>query len=144
MVAGPDRESVMNIGEVAQRTGLERSAIRFYEQQGVVPEPSRSHSGYRVYEAEDLDLIRFVKRARSLGMTLDDIRSIVDLKNNDVAPCAVVREIVSANARSVEQRIVELQELHRELLRLDAIAAQTSDDWPDGSCVCHIVETETV
>jgi DNA-binding transcriptional MerR regulator len=132
----------MNIGEVAKRTGLERSAIRFYEQEGVVPEPSRSESGYRTYADADIDLIRFVKRARSLGISLDDIRSIVALRNDDQAPCAVVRDIISAQAQSIEQRIVELQALHKELLRLDELAADTTDEWPSGSCVCHIVEAE--
>jgi DNA-binding transcriptional MerR regulator len=134
----------MNIGEVAQKTGLERSAIRFYEQQGVVPEPSRSDSGYRTYTDSDLDLIRFVKRGRSLGMSLDDIRSIVDLRNNNEAPCATVREIISNNAESIAQRIGELQDLHHELIRLKELADDTADDWPNGSCVCHIVETAPI
>lgn len=130
----------MHIGKVAEQTGVEASAIRFYEQQGVVPEPARTASGYRSYRDEDVDLIHFVKRARSLGIPLDDIRQIVALRNEGQAPCTVVRRVISREAKSIKTRIAELQDLHQELLQLEKLADRVTDDWPDGACVCHIVE----
>jgi DNA-binding transcriptional MerR regulator len=133
----------MRIGEVALEAGLEASAIRFYEQRGVLPEPERTKSGYRSYHENDVDLIRFVKRARSLGIPLDDVRQIVDMRTNGEAPCQVVRQVMARETAAIETRIAGLQDLREELLRLQALADEVGDDWPDGACVCHIVESTT-
>ena len=131
----------MRIGEAAREAGVESSAIRFYEGSGVLPEPERTDSGYRVYRDDQVDLIRFVKRARSLGIPLDDVRQIVDLRTRGQAPCDVVRTVIRREAADIETRITELQGLRQELLRLQALAEEVTDDWPAGSCVCHIVES---
>ncbi|MCH8130618.1 MAG: MerR family transcriptional regulator [Acidobacteria bacterium] len=131
----------MRIGEAAAKAGVEASAIRFYEGSGVLPEPERTDSGYRVYHDDQVDLIRFVKRARSLGIPLDDVRQIVDLRTQGHAPCDVVRTVIAREATDIETRITELQGLRQELLRLQALADEVTDDWPAGSCVCHIVES---
>lgn len=132
----------MWIGEAADRAGVEASAIRFYEQSGVLPEPDRTNSGYRDYTDEEVDLIRFVRRARSLEIPLEDIRQIVDLRTHGEAPCQVVRQVMARESRAIETRIRELEELRAELLRLQEMAGEFSDNWPDGPCVCHLVEAE--
>jgi DNA-binding transcriptional MerR regulator len=131
----------MRIGEAAAITGLEASAIRFYEQQGVLPTPRRTRSGYRSYDDADVELLGFVKRARSLEIPLDDIRQIVELRNGGQAPCAVVRTVIAREAATIETRIAALEDLRRELFRLQELAEEVVDDWPDGACVCHIVES---
>ncbi len=131
----------MRIGEAAREAGVESSAIRFYEGSGVLPEPERTDSGYRVYHDDQVDLIRFVKRARSLGIPLDDVRQIVGLRTQGQAPCEVVRTVIRREAADIEIRIAELQGLRQELLRLQVMAEEVTDDWPAGSCVCHIVES---
>ena len=131
----------MRIGQAAEQAVLEPSAIRFYESAGVLPAPARSDAGYRVYHDDQVDLIRFVKRARSLGIPLDDVRQIVDLRTQGQAPCEVVRTVIRREAADIETRIAELQGLRQELLRLQVLAAEVTDDWPAGSCVCHIVES---
>ena len=130
----------MRIGEAAAIAGLEASAIRFYEQQRVLPEPSRTESGYRAYGESEVELIRFVRRVRSLGVPLDDVREIVELRTRGQAPCEVVRKVMAREAVAIEARIAELQAMRHELIRLQALAEQEADDWPGGSCVCHIVE----
>jgi len=131
----------MRIGEAAAVVGIGTSAIRFYEQQGVLPSTRRTQSGYRAYDDADVDLIRFVKRARSLEIPLDDIRQIVELRTGGQAPCVVVRRVIDREAKAIDIRIAELEHLRRELLRLQELAEGTADDWPDGACVCHIVES---
>ena len=131
----------MRIGEAAARAGVEASAIRFYEGNGVLPAPERSESGYRLYGEDQVDLIRFVKRARSLEIPLDDIRQIVELRTGGQAPCAVVRTVIARQAAAIDARIAELEDLRREMTRLQQLAEQVADDWPDGACVCHIVES---
>ncbi len=132
----------MRIGEAAEEAGLEATAIRFYEKQGVLPGPERTDSGYRDYSDEDVDLLRFVRRARSLEIPLDDVRQIVELRSRGQAPCEVVRRVMAREAKAIESRIAELQVLQDELTRLRDLADRVADDWPGGDCVCHIVEAE--
>ncbi len=121
--------------------GLDASTIRFYESAGLLPPPARTPAGYRDYGGEDLDLMRFVKRARSLEIPLEDIRQIVDLRNRGQAPCRVVRAVIDREAVMIGARIEELKQLRTELRRLQELAAEMADDWPSGACVCHLVES---
>ena len=131
----------MRIGETARRVGIEATAIRFYEQEGVLPAPHRTQAGYRVYTDQDVDLIRFVKQAWALGIPVDDVRQIVALRSRGDAPCQVVRSVIAREAAAIEHRISDLQDVQHELLRLQERAEDMSDDWPDGACVCHILES---
>ena len=131
----------MRIGEAAALAGVEASAIRFYEQEGVLPEPERTVSGYRSYGQDQVDLIRFVKRARRLEIPLDDVRQIVELRTGGQAPCQVVRAVMAREAAAIEARIAELEDLRRELLHLQTLAEEVADEWPGGACVCHILES---
>jgi DNA-binding transcriptional MerR regulator len=129
----------MRIGEVAHMTGLETSAIRYYESNGIVPEPQRTAVGYRDYRDDDVKLLQFVRRLRSLELPLDDVREIVSLRTDGQAPCAQVREAITREAVAIDRRIDDLVRLRDEIAELQAAADQISDDWPV-SCVCHILE----
>lgn len=131
----------MRIGEAARRVGLEASAIRFYESTGLLPAPRRTPAGYRDYEPRDLDLMRFVKQARGLGIPVDDVRQIVALRDRGEAPCNFVRRVLDREARLIDGRIAELRALRAELHVLRERAAEVTDDWESGSCVCHVIET---
>ncbi len=131
----------MRIGEAAAEVGLDASTIRFYESAGLLPEPARTPAGYRDYGGENLDLMRFVKRARGLEIPLADIRQIVELRNRGQAPCRVVRDVIDREAVMIDARIEELKQLRAELRRLQKLAAEVADDWPSGACVCHVVES---
>jgi DNA-binding transcriptional MerR regulator len=133
---------MMRIGEVARLSGLEASAIRFYETHGVVPVPERTGAGYRDYSVDEVELLRFVRRLRSLELPLDDIREIVGLRTDGLAPCATVRGALAREAAAIDQRIEDLGRLRDELSRLQAAADQITDDWPT-TCVCHVLEPAT-
>ena len=105
----------MHIGEAARRSGLAASAIRFYEDAGVLPEPERTTNGYRDYSSQDLELLRFVNRLRSLEFPLDDVRQVVDLWISGKAPCSVVRDSIQRETVAIGQRISELRRLQEEL-----------------------------
>lgn len=132
----------MKIGEAAQQSALEPSAIRFYEQAGVLPVPARTPSGYREYTQEDVDLLGFVRRLRGLQLPLDDIRQIVSLRTAGEAPCRPVRDAIDREAAAIDARIEDLRHTRAELERLRSAASRLDDDWPT-SCVCHVIETTT-
>lgn len=128
----------MKIGEAARRSDLTASAIRFYEDSGLLPAPVRSSSGYRDYDESDVELLRFVRRLRSLELPLDDIQGIVNLRSRGEAPCQPVREAIDREAAAIEARIEDLSRLRDELEHLQNESAGVIDDWPN-SCVCHVV-----
>ena len=129
----------LRIGEAAERSGLAPSAIRYYEEAGVLPSPERTHSGYRGYDEDGVDLLRFVARLRALEFPLADVREIVALRRDGKAPCGRVRETISREAAAIKQRIVDLQRLEKELQALQLEAEGLPDNWPT-ACVCNVID----
>ncbi|MFV1969724.1 MAG: heavy metal-responsive transcriptional regulator [Acidimicrobiia bacterium] len=130
----------MRIGEAATAVGVDTSAIRYYESVGVLPEPERTASGYRSYSPEDVERLRFVTLARSLGVGLDDIRQILGLRDQGEAPCSYVRGVLERQVDVIEERIEQLQALSEELGRLQEAARTLPDIGSDDPCVCHILQ----
>jgi len=90
------------IGELAQRSGVSRRALRLYEARGILPPPRRTPSGYRVYGREVLDILTFVTEGRRLGLTLTDIRHIVALRRAGSPPCVHVRRLLEDKVKALE------------------------------------------
>lgn len=130
---------LMKIGEAARRSGLEPSAIRFYESVGVLPEPLRTDAGYRDYSSDDVELLSFVRRLRSLELPLDDVGEIVGLRTRGEAPCQAVRKAIEREVTAIEARMEDLRRISEDLARLQKSAAELVDEWPR-SCVCHVIE----
>jgi MerR family transcriptional regulator, copper efflux regulator len=130
----------MRIGEAATTVGVDTSTIRYYESVGVLPEPERTTSGYRSYASEDVERLRFVTLARSLGVGLDDIRQILGLRDQGQAPCGYVRGVLDRQVDAVEERIEQLRALSEELRRLQKTARTLPDTGSDDPCVCHILQ----
>ncbi len=132
----------MRIGEAAKKAGLGATAIRFYEKQGVVPMPGRTEAGYRDYTDADVSVLRFVRRARSLEIPLDDVREIVEMRTSGQVPCDVVRTVIAREAAAIDARIEELRMLRDELTQLNEIAQAVADIQPNADCVCHIIDDD--
>ena len=130
----------MRIGELAGRLGLNPRTIRFYESIGVLPEPPRTPSGYRDYDRSDLERLRFIRLAQSLGLGLDDIREVLALRDRGEAPCPYVRRVIDEPAQDIDRRIGELERLRTELRRLQRVARSLPDAASNDRCVCHILE----
>lgn len=108
------------IGELAKLAGVTAETIRYYEKERVIPRPKRTGSGkYRRYEQADADRLRFVKRARDLGFSLDDVRELLALAQSSPAkPCDNVDGIARAHLAAVEEKIARLTQLRAELTQL--------------------------
>ena len=113
-------DSGLMIGELARLAGVTAETIRYYERERVIPRPKRAGSGkYRRYEQADADRLRFVKRARDLGFSLDDVRELLALaESNPSKPCGNVDEIARTHIAAVEEKISRLTLLRAELARL--------------------------
>lgn len=133
----------MRIGEVAQHLGLNPRTIRFYEATGVLPEPERTPSGYRDYDNSDVDRVKFVKLAQSLGLSLDEISEVLAFRDRGEPPCGYVTQVIRDKAADIDRQIEQLQGLRRELRRLARRAKDLSKD-ASARRICHILEREDV
>lgn len=111
----------LNIGKVAHETGLPVRTIRFYEEEGVVPAPSRTRSGYRAYTQADVRRLRLARNARGMGLTLVETKALVaQAFASDCRSFAPhMLELIAAKRRDVAARMKELRALQRELDELE-------------------------
>ena len=114
----------VSIGVAAKLTGIKVPTIRYYEQVGLLSGLQRTNSNRRLYQAEDLDRLRFIKHARELGFELDAIRTLLDLQSDPARPCSTADTIARRHLADVENRIASLQALRRELRRMIANCSQ--------------------
>lgn len=105
------------IGQLAKSAGVKSDTVRFYERTGLLPRPSRSAAGYRVYDAAAARQLQFVKKAQALGFTLDEIRRILSLRGGGRKTCARVLAIAEATLEETERRLAELQSFRDDLKR---------------------------
>ena len=114
--------TTLTIGELAAHAGVTPEAIRYYEREGVIPPAARGGAGhYRRYGAADAERLRFVRRARDLGFSLDEVRELLALAAEDPdRPCGEVNRIASAHLAQVEAKLAQLRALRAELGRLIA------------------------
>lgn len=108
----------MNIGQAASASGVSAKMIRYYESIALIPPGRRSESGYRIYGENDLHALRFVKRARTLGFSLDQIRDLLSLWQNKERASADVKRIALGHVAELNQRIDELTEMRDTLQTL--------------------------
>jgi len=109
---------VLTIGKLSRRVGLRPSAIRYYERHGILPRSSRLLNGYRVYGEDSVQSVRFVGRAQSFGMTLKEVKQLLELTRRGQRPCDRVRKLARQRLSDVELRIHELELLRSQLRAL--------------------------
>lgn len=125
----------MRIGELARLTGTSAETIRFYEKQGLLPEPARTAANYRSYGAEHRQRLTFIRRARDLGFRLDAVRDLLALSDDRSQSCAAVDEIAGVHLREIDGKIADLQNMQRELQRMVGSCQRGTVD------ACLIIET---
>jgi DNA-binding transcriptional MerR regulator len=130
----------MRIGKLARRLDMNTQTIRYYERIGLLPEPERTESGYRAYGDEDERRLRFIKNARSVGLTLGEVKEVLAFHERGEAPCEYVTETIARRAEEVERQIAELTEFKGELDRLYARAREQVRRGPGPQGYCHILE----
>lgn len=108
----------MNIGEVAKLSGVNPKLVRHYESIGLVSKPIRADSGYRLYSEKDIHTLRFIKRARSLGFSLAEIKQLLGLWKNKSRASAQVKSLAMAHVKEMQAKILELQSMCDTLTHL--------------------------
>ncbi len=109
---------VLKRGNLAKMAGVNIETIRYYEKQGILPEPDRSPSGYRQYDEETVNRIRFVKRAQKLGFSLSEIKQLLKLSEGGITDCDEVKDIALKKLEAIKEKIINLQKLDSILSNL--------------------------
>lgn len=122
----------MTRSEVADRAGVGRETVRYYEERGLIPDPPRSAAGYRLYDGNYVERIRFIGRAQELGFTLEEIKELLELRGGPEATCADVKMQAEAKIEDVEAKIRDLKRIRKALVTLaDTCAGGTA---PTSEC----------
>ena len=123
----------LTIGRVARLSGVNIETIRYYERRGLVEQPSKPSTGYRIYPPELLQRIRFIRRAQTLGFTLKEIERLLSLGDNN---CEAVQEVATEKLREVRNKVRDLNNLERVLAELLCQCEQRQNE-----LFCPIVES---
>jgi DNA-binding transcriptional MerR regulator len=140
-VATNETAAALKIGEVARRAGVGVETVRFYERSGLLDSPARTEGGYRLYDSRALKTLEFIKRAQSLGFTLEEIKRIIAESRAGQRPCAEARE-------TVRRRLAELDKEMAQIRRYRNALAATLKQWDaqgfaDGE-FCGLIESAEI
>ena len=105
----------MQIGIIAKKVGVSVDAVRFYERNALLPQPTRTQGGFRQYGERDVETLTFIRRVQGLGFKLSEVRSLLGLRGSRMQPCAPVRRRLQDKLVDVRQKLENLHKLEREL-----------------------------
>lgn len=132
----PRHATGAQVSDLAAEFHINPRTIRYYERVGLLKASTRTPAGYRLYGGADRDRLRFILKAKATGLTLEEIREVLSLRDNGVAPCDRVLALVQAKIEQVDRRVQALLDFRQELLALQREAVDT----PADGCVCGVIE----
>ena len=130
----PTIDRPLSIGELARRTGLNVSALRYYEEVGLIAAPSRRPSGHRVYDEKVQEVLALIRHCRDFGFSIEETRALVSLSTNNDSDCAQARDIAQVQLDAVRARLAELQTLERSLSRFVKACSDECLGGPAAEC----------
>lgn len=133
-------QRAFQIGELAKRTALSIDAIRFYERRKLLLPASRSAGRFRLYTPDDIERLRFVRRMKHLGFSLEEIKELMRIREDKAHACAAVRQFLKTKLAEVTVKIRELQQLETELKTDLRKCNQALKQQRGKSCACPVLE----
>lgn len=140
----------MLIRELSRATGVPASTIRYYERLGLLQAPQRSEAQYRLYQPPDVERLRFIQKAKRLGLSLLEIGQLIALRAGGTPPCQQLKTMVANHLQQLDRQIAELQALRQDLATYHAdLASQLPDDattpteTPCQGIICGFIEQES-
>src|SRR5215472_6448078 len=128
----PRDNDLLKVGAVAKAAGVGVQTLHYYERLGLLPKPARSAANYRLYSPEAIRRVRFIKRAQAIGLTLEETKQILDLKDHERAPCHRVVELGQKHLQEIDARLTQLRAFHRLLAK--SLNEWRKDDKPERVC----------
>jgi len=130
----------MKIGELAKKAGVGIQTVRFYERQGLLPDPGRTGSGYRVYAEAHLRQLRFIRQAKALGFSLHEVGGILEMRGRGQCPCGRVIALGERHLKAVEGQIHRLESFRRELTKALKQWKRSGARQVRGDAICVLIE----
>lgn len=127
----------MRIGELAKATGTTAKTLRFYEDAGLLIPAGRTANGYREFSDDAVDRLDFVRRGRAAGLTLAEIREVIELREGGVAPCRHVRDLLDSRLADLDRQIADLRALRESVTQLRNSAADPDPEECRPQDVCR-------
>ncbi len=129
----------MRISELAGQTGTTTKTLRFYEDAGLMPEPTRTPNGYRSYDESAVVRVQFIKAGQGVGLTLAEIRNLLTIRDDGRAPCSAAIELLGTQLDGITIRIRELQAMKRDLSQLRDRGRELDPADCTPASVCHVI-----
>jgi DNA-binding transcriptional MerR regulator len=134
-------DNLLKVGSVAKAAGVGVQTLHYYERVGLLPKPERSAANYRLYSPEAIRRVRFIKKAQVVGLTLEETKRILDLKDHGRAPCAEVVELGEKHFAEINTRLAQLRAYRRALGR--ALGEWRKENMTERKCAgefCDLIE----
>ena len=133
-------KGLLKIGEISRITDCAVSALRYYEEIGLLKPACKSSTKYRYYRKDDVQLIIFIKKAQNIGFTLDEIRLILSERNSGKSPCPKVRELAQGKIIELREKIKDLKLMERDLKRYIINSCIDEDSKSSEANICKMID----
>ncbi len=131
----------MTVRELAERGGISPHVVRYYTRRGLLHPQRNARNGYREYREHDLRRLNFIRRAKGIGLTLNDVHSILRDVDSGVVPCSQVRRLVHARLEQIDEKIAELQSVQARMREALEAWKDIPDDEPgDPRNLCNLID----
>ncbi len=135
---------MFTVGQVARAAGVSTKAVRLYEARGLLPVAARNAAGYRVFEASDVDMVRFIRQVRTLGLGLDAAAEILATHHSGTVPCGRTGQLLEQRITEIDHTLRELRELRATLIAVRRTNADRAGDVSsDRESICPMIEDAT-
>lgn len=131
---------MMQVKNVAHHLGLNPQTLYFYERIGLIPPPPRTGAGYRLFSQQDVERLAFITHAKTLGLSLDEIRDVLTLKEEGSLSCKAVYERLWAKVQDIQAQIEKLQALHDDLMPLMVECKDRVDILEERGLTCTVLD----
>src|SRR5260370_25700309 len=131
----------LKVGQVAAEVGVGVQTLHYYERLGLLPKPRRSGANYRLYTPDTIRRVRFIKKAQAIGLTLEETKQILELKERGRAPCHKVAELGQKHLQEIDARLTQLRAFHPMLAK--SVNEWRKEDRPGRACAgefCDLIE----
>lgn len=130
----------LTVSELADAAGVATDTIRYWEKAGLLPSPPRAGNGYRTYDPNTTERLRFIRGGQRAGLRLRDIRELLDISDHGTCPCGHTNQILTRRIAEVDHELERLQTLRQQLAALqqtnDACQTDPAESWP---CEDHLI-----
>jgi len=131
----------MKVSELARQAGVTAETVRHYTREGLLHPQRHPDNGYQLFGQHDLERLRFIQRARTLGFSVVEIRDILDHADHGDSPCPMVRDLLASRLPQIRERIRALESLASRMEQALAAWQEMPDATPDGHSLCRLIES---